>query len=77
MTPSLHLRCGDNHFVLPCAFSEYCEEILAISVFGATIKKDPFAESGRLGNQLKSLKSELAECEQTIIDAQAEIAAAQ
>ncbi len=29
MTPSLHLQCGDNHFVVPCAFSEYGEEILA------------------------------------------------
>ena len=29
MTPSLHLRCGDNHFVVPCAFSEHSEEIFA------------------------------------------------
>ena len=29
VTPSLHLRCGDNHFVVPCAFSERGEEILA------------------------------------------------
>ena len=29
VTPPGHLRCGDNRFVLPCAFSEHCEEILA------------------------------------------------
>lgn len=48
--------------------------ILAISVFGATIKLDPYAESRILGERLEELKAELATSEENIVNIEASIA---
>ena len=48
--------------------------ILAISVFGATIKLNPYAEAKKLGRELTELQSELTTCEATIVEVEAKIA---